>query len=93
MLRLDIHQTFAAINRAEHRTRELDRQFSAAALDHRPLDDVAEFADITGPGVALQRGHRLAGDCLDLLAECLRKFGDIPPDEQGDVLDTLAERR
>ena len=61
--------------------------------DHRALDDVAQLADVAGPGIRLQRGHVVPGDRLDALAERLRELLDEAPDQQRNVLGPLAQRR
>ena len=87
VLLLDIDQAIAALLVPEQRPRQFDRQLAAARADHRPLDDVAELADVARPRVLPQRVHRLAGDRLDLLAERGRELVHVPPHEQRDVLD------
>src|SRR3546814_3790203 len=45
--------------------------------DHHPLDDVAKLANIAGPVVRLERGHRLGAD----LGRRHATFGGVAADE------------
>ncbi len=61
--------------------------------NHRPLDDIAKFADVARPGVVSKRLHRLTRHVLDDLAELPAKLLDEGPDERRNVLPTVAQRR
>src|SRR3546814_3386786 len=61
--------------------------------DHHPLDDVAKLANIAGPVVRLERGHRLGAD----LGRRHATFGGVAADEmiaqRCDIVAPLAQRR
>src|SRR5207244_3545288 len=57
----------------------------------RPLDDVAELADIAGPGVVLDGPHRFRGDPVDLAGTSGSELGDEFTGEVGDHVAPIAE--
>ena len=74
------------------RCRQSNRQLRAGRDDHRALHDVAQLANVAWPAVALKGGHARPGDRVDPLAERFRELVDEPPDEEGNILDPLAQR-
>ena len=64
----------------------------AGGQDHRPLDDVAQLADVAGPFVALERHHRIGGDLGRRHPPFARVMGEEVEDERRDVLAPLGER-
>src|SRR5262245_22291790 len=80
--------------RARHgRRRDQDLESRTGRMDTRPLDHVAELADIAWPAITLQTLHRVVTDRFDSLAERFRKFVDERPDQGWDVFDPFAQRR
>src|SRR5258708_24982542 len=65
----------------------VERQNRAVRQHHGPLDDVLEFANISGPPIVHQQVHRSLRHSVDPLLNFLResfkeehhKFGDIRP--------------
>ena len=76
---------------AEPRSRH--DQLAAGREDDRAFDDVAQLADVSRPGVALQLAQALLRNRLDRLAERPGELVDEGPHQRGDVLDPLAQRR
>src|SRR5258708_19038983 len=70
----------------------LPRAIEGAA--DRAFDDVAQLADIAGPGVVLERGGRARGEPGEILAAELaaHRAGEMRG-EQRDILEALAQRR
>src|SRR5439155_600051 len=58
----------------------------AAGAQDRPLDHVAELADVALPGVAHQLRERLVGEAVDALLACHLGVAEELADEQRDVL-------
>ena len=60
VLLLDVHQPHAASERRRWLRRYRNRQVVPDGNNHGALHDIAQLADVSGPGVALQRLHVLA---------------------------------
>src|SRR5262249_46839098 len=77
------------------RAREVavELQHRALAEDRRPLDDVLQLADVSGPAVRPQLLHAAAAQALDRLPETLREPREEEPDEQRNVLGPVAQWR
>ncbi len=63
----------------------------ALATDDRLLDDVAEFAEVAGPAVAHQRVQGAVVHAADLAAGGDAEAFEEVPDEQWQILGSLAE--
>src|SRR5215467_551336 len=63
------------------------------AAHHRPLDDVAELADVAGPRVIAEAHQGRRVHPLDLPSVLLVELGDEGLHEERDVLGPLAQRR
>src|SRR5689334_9732460 len=64
----------------------VDRELVRLAHDHRPLDDVLQLPDVTGPRVRPKPLQSLFVDSPDRLAHLARIPIDEVPSEDGDVL-------
>src|SRR5262252_5587105 len=74
--------------------REEDRSDELlVATHHRPLDDIAQLADVAGPRVVAEAHHGRLVDPLDLPSVLLVELGDEGLYEERDVLGPLAQRR
>ena len=65
----------------------------AGREDQRPLDDIAELADIARPVVRLERRHRLVRQRRRRDPPLGREAGEEMVDQLGNVLAPLAQRR
>ena len=90
---LDVHQFGAASCRGRRRSWNRNGQSCTRCRNHRALHDVAEFANVAGPRIGLQRCHVLPADRLDAPAEGVREFFNETPDEDRNVLAPLTQRR
>ena len=61
--------------------------------DHQPLDQIAQFADVPGPLVLLEHRHRLRHHLFHPQPLLLRMQLHEMPDEQRDIVQSLAKRR
>src|SRR6266478_7919751 len=61
--------------------------------DHRALDQVRELAHVAGPRIRAQRVQRLGRNDLDVPVHRAREPVNEVPDERGNVLGALAQRR
>ena len=66
---LDVDQLRAEFDGRRRRLRHRDAQAPAGRDDHGAFDDVAQLADVAGPGVLLQCREIVLVDRLDALAE------------------------
>src|SRR5215472_78667 len=74
--------------------REEDRSDELlVATHHRPLDDVAQLADVAGPRVVAEAHHGRLIHPLDLPSVLLVELRDEGLHEERDVLGPLAQRR
>src|SRR5262245_18243958 len=71
------------------------RRFEPVAIDqqHRPLDRVAQLADVAGPLVLLERRRGSFRESAHMLPEFAIETIDVETGEQRDVASPLAERR
>ena len=69
------------------------RQLLAGCEDDHPLDDVAEFTDVSGPGVAFERGQRVLLEAPDAARVLLRELLQEARGEKRDVAGPFAKRR
>ena len=60
--------------------------------DHQPLDDVAQLADVTRPGIALQDGQGRGLERLDPAPVLARELRHEVVGQQTDVVRTVAQR-
>ena len=70
-----------------------DFQRRACCHDHRALHDVAKLANISRPGILLQRRQAFTGNLVDPLGERLAVLLDEVPHQLGNVFDAFAQRR
>jgi hypothetical protein len=75
------------------RGRSFGRQCRRIAEDRRALYDVIQFADVARPSIASQRVQAAVIDISDLLAMLLVRLLNEVLNQQGQVFDTLSERR
>ena len=75
------------------RLRHGHRQVRSVGQDDRALDDVAQLAHVSRPGIALQLADGLLGNRLDGLPERPGELVHEFPRERRDVLDPFAQRR
>ena len=64
-----------------------------ASEDHRALDDVLQLADVSGPAIPAEHGHRRLVDPLDRLADLARVLARPVLGKERDVLGPLPQRR
>src|SRR2546428_7876828 len=69
---------------------ELENRLSAQ--NNCPLDDILQFSNVPGPGVAGDPVHRVLGYSFDVLAELLRVVGQEERREFRDIRTPLAQR-
>src|SRR5215475_10859234 len=68
-------------------------QRAAASQDYGPLDEVLQFAQISGPVVPGKRFHRFRSNSIDALIHPACEFVHEVSDEEGNVALTFAKRR
>src|SRR6266576_1279631 len=73
--------------------RERDAQLFAGREKHRAFNEILEFADVAGPGVALEGLHGVGGNVLHLFIEAAAESLHEVTYEQGNVFVALAQRR
>ena len=79
------------VGQRRRQVRRLDQV--AAGEDRRPLDHVAQLADVARPGVVLEQAHGVLVDALDRLAVARVELVQEGLDEERDVFLALAQRR
>src|SRR5215831_13239159 len=70
-----------------------DAEGAVAAEDDGPLDDVFEFAHVTGPVVGFEQLHRAPVNSVDGATEAFAVLGGEMRGQQRDVFGALAQRR
>jgi hypothetical protein len=73
--------------------RQLDPQHIVFGQNHCPFNDVLELTDISGPGVLLEGFHYGGRNRLDGTPHFSVEFVDKSPDQQRNILQSVAERR
>src|SRR5689334_24785676 len=68
-------------------------QFGSLSENDGPLNEVLQFANIAGPGIAGQGLHRPLGDGFDLLLHSARQARDKVMDQKRDIAWALTQRR
>ena len=68
-----------------------DGEALARGEDDGPFDNIAQLADVAGPGVMYQCFHHFRWDGVDVLAHPGGKFLDEIADQGGNVLPAFAE--
>src|SRR6202035_5747392 len=71
----------------------VDREYLSFAKDHRTLDDVLQFADVSGPRIGLKQFQRLLVDTFYVLASFSRIAIDKVFHQQRNVLSALSKGR
>ena len=68
-------------------------QLLTVGEEHRPLDDVLEFADIARPGVGEESTERLGRDVTDLSTELRVEPSDVVVNKGQQILETIEQRK
>ena len=83
----------ARVPAVHERRQVLDLDEPALGHDRRPLDDVAQLADVAGPGVPLEDPHRALVDRGHRPAVARVELADERLNEQRQILLAVAQRR